>query len=182
MGFPRFFRNHWFTRYFRKSYWFQRYVNWQMIKFFLLENREWDWTYLLKVMEKKFTYMGLYFAKRGVSEENKKKAHACWELRKAVKDINNYEDNAYIKKTKLFIERYGFEYTLKMKSEKITEGSHKGMYTCDFTTIYPIDFPEEKKEEAEEYYHSINLSDGMYKEALDRFTKLMTHHLEHLWD
>lgn len=114
-------------------------------------NMEWDYSSVVNLLILKLTFMGLYFAKFGITtdEHRRQLVGSIWEARKNLKQSQRAFDIVEAEAQKAIIAKYGVPFKY---GEAITKPRADG---CTVFRGYEILSPIENVEEARKLYNSI---------------------------
>ena len=157
---------------------FNRWAYKQYKKFIKKDNYDFDFSSILTFLELKFTIMGLYFAKYGISTENKKQARELWSARKDIKLYYNSFNEAYKHCQDTFFDKYKCKFETKMRW---TPDNNRNLLKLDIDVISPV----ENKEEAEQFWNSLkifNLEVGLENKYLNSLFTKIKDNIRGWWD
>lgn len=170
---------------------FQRRLLYKYYKFSLLwyifkKDHDWDYAYLLELIDKKLTNLALVIRKEEITAEDKKIAHEIWEARKILRKALYYDYDEECDKNchLLMLEKFGYSVDFEINVEdhtcvfKYYPIFYQDGY-CARIDIIPSDF-----DKAKEYHNSLFLLSRQkaFVNKKSDLKKFFDYLVEHIWE
>jgi len=125
-------------------------MNFRYLQYFIFRNREYDYNFLLEIIEKKLTTMGMYFARHGIAvfEERKEIVKGIWQARRYLRNSIHGDEILGKKADNAIFNKYNRHYELKIINQNERIGT-------DSIEIVVSGFLPEEQHEVKQLYESI---------------------------
>lgn len=163
-----------------------KYYKFQLIKYIIKYDHDWDYYYLLKLIYEKLTNIALVIRKEEITMSDKQIAHEMWTARKLLKKVLNfdYEEKYYDMYNKKIEKEFGYQIYFDAEIHDHTlHTRHLPLYDTGLMKYTDVILPDSfsKAEKRYEEYVKLYHTDA-FNEQKNDLKKFFEYIIEHIWE